>query len=463
MNRLIVFFLLLIALPVAAVAVEVDCHWNSGSSGRTQLLLDITAPAAHRIFTLDQPDRVVIDIAGARLRGDLPAARTDDPMLIGVRAGVRPNGDLRIVLDLKRSVRVKSFAAKADERPPRLVVELLPKSPQTDGFRTVSNQTPAPALRSSRGRAAIVAIDAGHGGEDPGAIGPNGTREKDVTLAIARKLERLIERESGMRAVMIRDGDYYVGLRERIQLAREHKADLFVSIHADAYDNPDARGSSVYILSHGAASSKTAGSLARRENSVDRASGADLTESDDLLTSVLLDMTRSATMEHSQTAAASVLRYLKQVGAVHKGDVQRAGFLVLKSPDIPSLLVEAAFISNTHEERLLASNAHQQRLAQAIMEGVKGYFTKHPPQGLLLAEDEQEPDRSGPRSVLPLRSASRVRAGGGTREYVISHGDTLSGIAKRHRVSLSSLRDENGLGETDMIRVGQVIAIPTDS
>nr|WP_207144871.1 N-acetylmuramoyl-L-alanine amidase [Allochromatium vinosum] len=461
-NRLIVLFLLLIALPVSAVAVEVDCHWNSENSGRTQLLLGVTAPVAHRIFTLDQPDRVVIDIAGARLRGALPAARTDDPVLIGVRAGVRPNGDLRIVLDLKRPVRVKSFAAKAGGRQPQLVVELLPKSPQAAGFQTVSNQTPAPPVWSSRGRTAIVAIDAGHGGEDPGAIGPNGTREKDVTLAIARKLERMIEREPGMRAVMIRDGDYYVGLRERTLIAREHKADLFVSIHADAYDNPEAQGSSVYTISHGAASSEAASWLADRENKADLIGGVDLATSDDVLASVLLDMTQNATLEHSTEAATSMLRYLKRVGPVHKSDVQRAGFVVLKSPDIPSLLVETAFISNVHEEQRLRSNAYQQRMAEAIQAGIKGYFAKYPPQGLLAADAGRSIERSGSSAAYGLRSASSTRPSG-LREYVISQGDTLSGIAKRHRVSLSSLRAENGLGETDMIQVGQVIAIPTDS
>ena len=461
-NRFIVLFLLLIALPVAAVAVEVDCHWNPGNSGRTQLLLGVTAPAAHRIFTLDQPDRVVIDIAGARLRGNLPAARTDDPVLIGVRAGVRPNGDLRIVLDLKQPVRVKSFADKTGGSQPRLIVELIPKSFGAGGLQPVSNQGAAQPVWSSRGRTAIVAIDAGHGGEDPGAIGPNGTREKDVTLAIARKLERLIERESGIRAVMVRDGDHYVGLRERTLIAREHKADLFVSIHADAYDNPDAQGSSVYTISHGAASSEAASWLADRENKADLIGGVDLATSDDVLASVLLDMTQNATMEHSTEAAASVLRYLKRVGVVHKGDVQRAGFVVLKSPDIPSLLVEMAFISNVHEEQRLRTNVYQQRMAEAILAGIKDYFAKYPPQGMLAADAGRGIERSGSSAAHGLRSASRTRAGG-LREYVISRGDTLSGIAKRHRVSLSSLRAENGLGDTDMIQVGQVIAIPTDS
>ncbi|BCU07148.1 N-acetylmuramoyl-L-alanine amidase [Allochromatium tepidum] len=462
MNRLIVFFLLLIALPVAAVAVEVDCHWNPESSGRTQLLLGITAPAAHRIFTLDQPDRVVIDIAGARLRGDLPAARTDDPLLIGVRAGVRPNGDLRIVLDLKQPVRVKSFADKTGGSQPRLIVELIPKSFGGGGLQPVSNQGAAQPVWSSRGRTAIVAIDAGHGGEDPGAIGPNGTREKDVTLAIARRLAQLVDREPGMRALMIRDDDYYIGLSERARIAREHKSDLFVSIHADAYSNPNAQGSSVYVLSHGAASSESAGWLAERENEVDRIGGVDLLTSDSLLAYVLLDMTQNATMEHSAEAASSVLRQLRQVGPIHKGDVQRAGFVVLKSPDVPSLLVETAFISNADEERRLRSNAHQQRWAEAMLAGIKSYFAKYPPQGLLSADAGGGGERSGSGAAHGLRSASRTSPGS-MREYVISQGDTLSGIARRHRVSLSSLRAENGLGDTDVIRVGQVIAIPTDS
>ncbi|QGU33221.1 N-acetylmuramoyl-L-alanine amidase [Thermochromatium tepidum] len=462
MNRLIVLFMLLIALPAASVAVEVDCQWNPPSSSKTRLLFNLTAPAAHRIFTLDQPDRVVIDIAGAQMRSDLPAARTDDPLLIGVRAGVRPNGDLRVVLDLKQQVRVKSFTDRTGADRYQLIVELLPKSLGGGKLQPVSNQAPVQPLWLSRGRTAIVAIDAGHGGEDPGAIGPNGTREKDVTLAIAHRLKRLIERESGIRAIMIRDDDRYVGLRERTLIAREHKADLFVSIHADAYENPDAQGSSVYILSHGAASSEAAGWLADRENKADRIGGADPTTSEDMLAAVLLDMTRNTTLEHSAEAATSVLRALKRVGVVHKADVQRAGFVVLKSPDIPSVLVETAFISNAQEEQRLRDNLYLQRMAEAILAGIKGYFAKYPPRGLLAADTGQGVEHRGTDAVQGLKSASRTRAGS-LREYVITQGDTLSGIAKRYRVSLSSLRAENGLSETDIIQVGQVIAIPSDS
>lgn len=457
-NRFIVFFLLLISWPATA-AVEVECHWTAVDASKTRLLLDLSAAAAHRIFTLDQPDRVVIDIADAQLRGSLPAARTDDPLLIGVRAGVRFNQELRIVLDLKHPVRVKSFAANGSgHTPSRLIIELTPHTPAS-GLQPVGNQKPAPTAWSGQGRTAIIAIDAGHGGEDPGAIGPGSTREKDVTLAIARKLAQLIERKPGLRAVMIRDGDYYVGLRERALLARERKADLFVSIHADAYENPEAQGSSVYVLSEGAASSETASRLAEHENGADRHSaGVDIVASDAVLASVLHELTQTVTEEHSTEAAGSILRYLKRVGAVHQGSVQRAGFVVLKSPDVPSLLVETAFISNAEEERRLRNPAHQQRLAQAILSGIEGYLSKHPPQGLRAASVNDRRERAS----NPLRSASRQRTTE-LREYVISQGDTLSDIAKRHRVSIHSLRAENGLGESDMIRVGQVIAIPTDS
>nr|WP_242470972.1 N-acetylmuramoyl-L-alanine amidase [Thiocystis violacea] len=459
--------MLLISLPVAGSQVAVECSWVSTDSGRTQLILDTSSAVPHQIFTLDGPDRVVIDIVDARLVGELPAARVDDPILVGARGGVRGERDLRLVLDLKRPVRVKSFAALPEGRPGhRLVVELisgtdelpLMRGPQ---FKRMSGrESPAPP-RPSRARMAIVAIDAGHGGEDPGAIGPGGTREKDATLAIALKLARLIEKEPGIGAVMIRDGDDYIALRQRILKARASKADLFVSIHADAYNNPEAHGSSVYTLSQVGASSEAASWLASRENSADLIGGVDLSASDELLATVLLDMTQNATIEHSTEAASAVLGYLRHVGAVHKTDVQRAGFVVLKSPDIPSILVETAFISNQAEERRLTSNAHQQRVAQAILAGIRAYFKKYPPQGFLTADVDED----GGRNNNPAKAFGRSPrpSTSGSREYVISQGDTLSGIAKRHSVSINSLKAENGLSDNDLIRAGQVLSIPSDS
>ncbi len=464
-NRLAVFFWLLATLPAMVGATEVECRWGYSSPDKTQVLLESKAPIVHRILTLDQPDRVVIDLPGATLAGELPSPRIDDAILIGIRGGMRRADELRLVLDLKGPARVKSFnLQESGGSRHRVVIELLPQAqPQDSAFVRVSTQaqaaSPRPVARSSQRRTALIAIDAGHGGEDPGAIGPNGLREKDVTLAIARKLVRLIEREPGMQAFMIRDADRYIGLRERPAAARARRADLFISIHADAYSDPNARGSSVYTLGTGSASSEMASSVAEHENGSERVALAEPSRSEALLDAVLQELTRNATLEQSDVAAAFILRQLKRAGVIHRGEVQHAGFVVLKSTDLPSVLVEAAFISNMEEERLLATDAYQQLIAQAILGGIKDYLDAHPPQGLSPLPETPR----GPREQLPqLRSAERTQPGR-TREHVISQGDTLSAIAKRYRVSLSSLRAENGLGENDVIRVGQVITIPADS
>jgi N-acetylmuramoyl-L-alanine amidase len=263
-----------------------------------------------------------------------------------------------------------------------------------------------------------------------------------MTLAISLELAKMIDREPGLQALMIRDGDYYVGLRERMDIARKHRADLFVSIHADAFPDAKVHGSSVYTLSHGGASSAAAKWLANRENNADQIGGVEVAATDDLLASVLMDMTQNATIEHSTEAAALVLANLRRLGGVHRNYVQRAGFVVLQAPDIPSILVETAFISNPEEEKRLRDRGHQRRFAEAIVAGINAYFRKYPPPGMLVA--------------------STQRGAGGAREYVITPGDTLSDIAKRHQVSLSALRAHNGLTD-DMIRVGQILAIPEDS
>ncbi|EXJ16474.1 N-acetylmuramoyl-L-alanine amidase family protein [Imhoffiella purpurea] len=469
MNRVFVLLLLLISLPAAGAQVAVECERISTDQGGTRITLATSAAVSHEIFTLDAPDRVVIDIENARLSGDLPKARVNDPTLIGLRSGVRNQGDLRIVVDLKHPVRVKSFPMTGTGgRGRQLVVDLIPRGAsgapshgRSVSVPSITASQASPALGVPKTREAIVAIDAGHGGQDPGAIGATGTKEKDVTLAIARKLEKLVEREPGMRPVMIRDGDYYVGLRQRIEKARQHNADIFISIHADAFNNPDAHGSSVYTLSQGAASSEAANWLANRENSADLIGGIDLAASDETLASVLLDMTQNATFEHSAEAANAVLSHLRGLGSVHKGSVQRAGFVVLKSPDIPSMLVETAFLSNKAEERHLKDTAHQQRLARAILSGVRSYFRKYPPHRLIAAS-APGPDR-GARISSAVAHRSYAAGAASKREYVICRGDTLSGIAQRYRVSISSLRAENGLQDEDLIRVGQVLSIPTGS
>jgi len=281
-------------------------------------------------------------------------------------------------------------------------------------------------------------VDAGHGGEDPGASGSRfRTKEKNVTLQIARRLKRLIDAQPGMRAVLTRSGDYYIGLRKRMALARKHRADLFVSIHADAFRDKRVRGSSVYVLSKRGASSEAARWLAESENSADLVGGVSLDDKDDVLASVLLDLSQSATQHASLSAASEVYGQLRQVGKVHGRRVQQAGFMVLKSPDVPSMLVETGFISNPKEERNMRDPKHQERMARAIMAGVKKFFAKAPPPGTLLAERNKT-----------------------NTEHVIARGDTLSEIADRYQVSMATLRRENRIRSDNHIRIGQVLVIP---
>lgn len=434
MYRLIALVMLLLSLPLQAKQVEVRGARIWTAPDQTRLVVDTAASVSHKIFSLEDPHRLVIDIPDARLSEKLPTVEASEPLLLGMRSGIQEGNDLRLVLDLKQKVRAKSFLLQPnDTYGYRIVVDLTPagKSAVKKGAATGKSIRAVP----SQLRDVIIAIDAGHGGEDPGAIGASGTKEKNVTLQIARKLARLLRKEPGMRPVLIRDGDYFIPLRKRIRLARKSNADLFVSIHADAFRDRRVGGSSVFTLSHRGASSEAAKWLADKENKADLVGGVGLVESDDLLANVLLDMTQNATLEHSDLAAKKVLANLQNVGAVHKGKVQKAGFVVLKAPDIPSMLVETAFISNPKEEGRLRSKAHQEKLAGAILAGIKAYFSGYRPPGTKLAGSDEG------------------------RRYVIHEGDTLSQIAEQHGVSLSSLRTVNSI-DGDRIRVGQVLSIP---
>ena len=364
-----------------------------------------------------------------------------------------------MVLDLKQPVKFKSFLLEPnDQYGHRLVVDVEARNPDRAGNTGTTSDVPGtsgkadgpaapvPAVARSLpsagdgGRDLIIAIDAGHGGEDPGAIGPRGTREKDVVLSIAGRLKKAVDAEPGMKGVLIRSGDYYVPLRKRMALARKHKADFFVSIHADAFRDQRARGSSVYVLSRKGASSEAARWLAQKENAADFVGGVSLDDKDDVLASVLLDLSQTASMQASHDAAEQVLRNLRSLGRVHSSKVQQARFVVLKSPDIPSMLVETAFISNPAEEKNLRSAAHQEKLARAILGGIRDYFQRDPPPDTWLAMNE----RARPRT------------------HVCEAGDTLSEIADRYGTSLAGLRRHNGL-KSDTIRVGQVLKIPLDT
>lgn len=407
------------------VAIERIRAWPAPD--HTRIVFDLSAPLDHTLFMLKNPDRVVVDLRNVRLASDVPRAGKDDRLLARIRAGVKSGGDLRVVFDLRGQVRPRSFLLKPGAQyGHRLVIDL-----QAQDHKTSALAPKAPGTLPGAPRDVIIALDPGHGGNDPGATGPARTREKIVVLRIAERLKSLIDREPGMRAVLTRKGDYFVGLRRRMEIARAHGADLFVSIHADAFKDKRVHGSSVYILSHNGASSEAARWLAEQENSADLVGGVSLDDKDEVLASVLLDLSQTATISASTDVATRVLGALKAVGKTHKRHVERAGFMVLKSPDIPSILVETAFLSNPQEERKLKSSAYQRKLARAVLGGIKAYFADSPPPGTLFA----------------------------SKRYIIARGDTLSGIASRHGVSLRRLRTANELNG-DLLKVGQVITIP---
>jgi N-acetylmuramoyl-L-alanine amidase len=366
-----------LSLPAHAVDVRAVRLWAGPDN--TRVVLDLSGRTEHSLQVLRNPDRVVLDVVGARLAGAARAAPAGTGAVKHVRMARRPSGELRIVLDLARPIQAKSFLAAPNNRYGyRLVID-LGSSPSTD--------TPVKAEHAPPdARDLIIAIDAGHGGEDPGAIGKNGTREKDVVLAIARELALKINAEPGMKAVLTRNGDYFVPLRDRMRRARAQSADLFVSIHADSIRDRRVDGSSVYILSQRGATDEASRWLAERENASDLIGGVSLDDKDDVLASVLLDLSQSASLSASQTAAERVLRQLNRVGEVRKPQVQQARFMVLKSPDIPSMLVETAYISNPQEEQRLRGALHQAKLAAAIHQGVHDYFYANPPAGTRVAQ-----------------------------------------------------------------------------
>lgn len=409
-----------------AQAAELQRVQAQADGERTRAELHLADRPDYRLFTLADPDRVVIDIRDGKLAGGF--ASQAGGIVSKVRHGSQGE-DLRLVLDLSAATQVRSFVQERDTGPGYLlVVELGAGDPGP--VRSV-------ATAAAGERDIVIAIDPGHGGKDPGAIGPAGSREKDIVLAVARELKRMIDAERGLKAVLTRDSDVYLPHAQRYQIAREAEADLFVSIHADAFNKPNPRGSSVFVLSRNGASSEAARWLAERENAADLVGGVRLNDKDDLLATVLLDLSQGATLEASNAVAENILRSLGQVGNVHKNKVQRANFIVLRSPDVPSVLVETAFISNPVEERNLNDPQHRRRLALAIRDGIKDYFAVSPPHGTWYAAN-----------VVPRE-----------RHHRVVRGDTLSRIAQRHGVSVQSIRSANGIAG-DTLHVGRVLRIP---
>ncbi len=472
-------------LPLALLAasadrLQVQSIAIAAQGQDTQVELQLTRTATYNVFTLTDPNRVVIDLSSAALGpGALPLP-TATGAVRQVRVAHRPGGSLRIVFDVAEAMQ-PSVTLAAEGGLPRLAIALRPlswlalapapapapvPSPAAEPAATspamttasapqVVQDAPPPARPPERLRDTVVVVDAGHGGRDPGAHGPSGLREKDVTLAISRSLVEQLNAEPGMRGVLTRSDDRFLGLRERMEKARSASADLFISIHADAAYNRSAQGSTVYVLSEKAATDEASRRLAARENAA-LIGGVELGDKVPVLASVLMDLSQNASISSSIEVGDAILRPMARLGRLHRPSVQQAPFMVLKSPDVPSVLVETAYISNPTDERNLRSSAHQQKLAAAILDGIRSYFAANPP-GIA-------PGDRGSRLPTTLASASAPDEPNFAtpRQHVIQRGDTLSGVASRYKVSLSRLRSANGL-RSDTVWVGQRLRIPRQS
>jgi len=373
---------------------------GSPIKGQNQLVFDVSAPFRYRFLKLASPERIVVDFYQTGLRTNLAQVVLGNLPIQQIRSSVSQDKTLRVVLDMKQStVSQARMLPAAGGKPAQLVltfassVPFSASSPKTVLAAPVvklpvkgTAVTPVATLKAKatyQRRPVIIVVDAGHGGKDPGAHGQRGTREKDVVLGISRRLQNLINRQPGMRAVLTRNGDYYIDLRQRLNIARKDSADIFVSIHADAFTNPYSHGASVYALSERGATSEAARWLAEKEN-YSELGGVNLRGLDDqsgVVRSVLIDLSQTATINSGLELGHNVLRNLGRLTILHHNRVEQAPFVVLKSPDIPSILVETGFISNPREEENLRNPAYQQRIAEAILMGVKSYFAEHPPSG----------------------------------------------------------------------------------
>ncbi len=421
----------LLHAATSAFAADVKAVRLWAANDHTRAVFDVSSHVEYKVFMLENPARLVLDIKDSKSANALTAPPSG--MVTGLRSGVPSKDQLRIVFDLSSAVRPKSFLLPPTEQfGHRLVLDLYPDSVAAEPSRVVKR---AESNGGKSGRNLVIAIDAGHGGDDPGAIGPTGIFEKDVTLKIALALAEKINGEAGMEAVLTRDSDFYIPLQERFEKSRTSKADLFISIHADAFNVASVRGSSVYVLSQRGATNEAARYLADRENRSDLVGGVSLDDKDATLAAVLLDLSQGATADASANVAQQVLSALTSVGTAHKRYVERANFVVLRSPDMPSMLVETGFISNPEEEKNLNSAHYRLRLADAILDGVRNYFNASPPQGTWIAQH-----------ASPKR-------------HIVMRGETLSDIASRHSVSMARIRQVNGL-RNDAVRIGAVLKIP---
>lgn len=499
--------LAILLTPVAVNAGDIQDMRIWRSPDYTRVVFEVDSQVEYSVFVLDNPHRVVIDISRSRMRADISDLDMQDSPIVSVRSGVRNERDTRIVLDVSGPVNPSSFTLPPNaEFGDRLVVDLYDLNTPVPAVAPQRETSPAvtqPAVAASR-RHIVVAIDAGHGGDDPGAIGYDGRiREKDVALAIARAVYDRLKATPGFEPVMIRQGDYYVRLQQRPQLARQNRADIFLSIHADSFSSSRAEGVTVYALSQSTAEDENIRRVTEKENSADLLGGVSgdtsLRHFEDDLALTLLDLSMAWSIEQSVAAGSYILNSMGTVARLRRDTPQQGNLWVLRSPDIPSLLIETGYLSNPNEARRLTTPDYQRRLGDSIVQGVMNYFWERPPEGTLLAwqkANNQGPDRDYVVArgdslsmiaqrhnvgLTQLRAANNLRGdtiqvgqrlsipGGGpmtiasappvVSKHIISRGETLSGIAQRYQVSVSRLREANNL-RNDTIRVGQVLLIP---
>jgi N-acetylmuramoyl-L-alanine amidase len=473
---------ILAAMPLyAAQAAELKGARVWAGPEYTRVVLDASGPLR---YTISQKDgQVVVDLPGSRTTSSFSSpsaqglyrgmshARIGDGMQLTAKVApasrlksfvLKPASgtDYRLVLDLYPASASVATAAPAEAAPTPVVQApaAVPSYSNPTHSRRVAAEQAAAMLNGQR--QVVVAIDAGHGGKDQGAHGPGGTLEKNVTLAVARDLAAQINRQPGMKAVLTRDSDFYIPLKQRYQIAREHNADLFVSIHADAFTSDDARGSSVWVLSPRGKTSEAARWLADRENRADLIGGTTLDDKDDSLAKVLLDLQQGWAMQASDVVAGNVLKALAQLGPTHRGYVERANFVVLRSPDVPSILVETAFISNPAEERRLRDPAHQKKLAEAVMGGVRNYFESTPPPGTWFAAEAARRNGVQLASSSDSGAGKAVATGTPARDvHKVGRGESLSSIARQYGVSVGALKNANQIN-SNTVRAGTTLTIP---
>ncbi|WLG90455.1 N-acetylmuramoyl-L-alanine amidase [Pseudomonas cucumis] len=381
------------ALPFGASATQIRNARLWRSDDKLRLVFDLSGPVQYKTFSLSAPERLIIDLSGANLSGDFSQLALSNTVIRAIRSGHFGQGDTRIVLDLSSPVQLNSFLLPPqDGQGHRLVLDLKTAAPLQ--IAAVPSEKTEPVTdKAHPKRDIIVVVDPGHGGKDPGAVGAKGEREKDVVLSIAQLLAKRLKREKGFDVKLVRNDDFFVPLRKRVEIARKHKADMFISVHADAAPRLTASGASVYCLSEGGATSATARFMAQRENGADllgATSLLNLKDKDPMLAGVILDMSMNATIAASLQLGSTVLGSLAGITTLHQKRVEQAGFAVLKSPDVPSILVETGFISNARDSQRLVTARHQQAVADGLFEGLQRYFQKNPPMNSYVAWQQEQ-------------------------------------------------------------------------